>query len=390
MLSSIGIWISDLPCIEDESKVKKNPYVWAACTRFILSKDSFFKTYSPSSDKNTFLLCCFDSKSIDTSVEFYEFKIVQNNPSHKTKAHNSWVIIESEKNLSQDENNQFPDLVKCPSVFKKPTDKSDRCNVYTLGKYLSKYEFGNEDYKYESHRSSATKRKTSVTSKRKKSNSKCESDFNMMKSLDNQKEGKSLKLLHTIDKKRYNTNGVPSPDPKGTMLSSPDLRTVSVKNSMCTQNLPFETTQTIDNLCNVRPNSSLNKLSSPIFKTLDMDNAENQINVKEAPKRYKNASKHFERISVAKISRKSQNRNSFTQVKHDDKFKEPISKKYKKQVKPKTKRRPGSASDKPKQKKLVKKNELLMTTTRAIDVEKQLDMLYEANFSVTNNKIQDS
>ena len=34
------------------------------------------------------------------------------------------------------------DLMKRPSVFKKPVDKSDKCNVYTLSKYMSKYEFG--------------------------------------------------------------------------------------------------------------------------------------------------------------------------------------------------------------------------------------------------------
>ena len=115
---SIGVWISDLPNFDDESKIKSNPYVWAACTRFVLTKSTFFKTLSPSSDKNTFLLYLFDSSNIDNSVEYYEFKIVQNNPNHKTKAHNSWVIIESEKVLEEDENKQFENLLKCPSIFK--------------------------------------------------------------------------------------------------------------------------------------------------------------------------------------------------------------------------------------------------------------------------------
>ena len=61
--------------------------------------DLFKKTYSPSSDKSTFLLCTFNGEDIEGSIEFHEFKVVQNNSSQKAKAHNAWVVVESEKVL---------------------------------------------------------------------------------------------------------------------------------------------------------------------------------------------------------------------------------------------------------------------------------------------------
>lgn len=100
----IGIWMANIPQLDWESKLKSNPYVWAAWTKFILSRAIFQKSYSPSSDKNTFLLCSFDEKNFEGSIEFSEFKIVQNNPAQKQKAHNSWAVIESEKTLEWDEN----------------------------------------------------------------------------------------------------------------------------------------------------------------------------------------------------------------------------------------------------------------------------------------------
>ena len=114
----IGIWMANIPLIEKESKLKNNPYVWAAWTKFILSKLIFQKSFSPSSDKNTFLLCSFEENNFENSIEFSEFKVVQNNPTQKQKAHNSWAVIESEKTLECDENNKVPDLIKKPSIFK--------------------------------------------------------------------------------------------------------------------------------------------------------------------------------------------------------------------------------------------------------------------------------
>lgn len=143
-LNCIGIWMTNIPKFDDESVIKNNPYVWAACTKFVLSKHYFRKTFSPSSDKNTFLLCIFDEKNIEDSLEFHEFKVVTNQVKTKTKTHNSWVIIESEKALECDENFRVDDLVKKPTITKKPADSSDRCNVYTLAKFLGKYEFGVE------------------------------------------------------------------------------------------------------------------------------------------------------------------------------------------------------------------------------------------------------
>lgn len=100
----IGIWMANIPLIDQESKLKSNPYVWAAWTKFILSRSIFQRSFSPSSDKNTFLLCSFDDKNFEDTVEFSEFKVVQNNPAQKQKAHNSWAVIESEKTLEWDEN----------------------------------------------------------------------------------------------------------------------------------------------------------------------------------------------------------------------------------------------------------------------------------------------
>lgn len=140
----IGLWISDIPSSKEFAEFKKNPFVWAACARFVLVKDMFTKVFSPSSDKNTFLVVHFNSDDLESSLEFREFKVVQNVPSQsKPKAHNSWVIIDSQKTLDLDENFQVGDLLKKPTILRKPVDKSEKCNVYTLSKYLSKYEFGN-------------------------------------------------------------------------------------------------------------------------------------------------------------------------------------------------------------------------------------------------------
>lgn len=100
----IGIWMTNIPELTSESRFKRNPYVWAACARFVLAKENFKKTFSPSSDKNTFLICVFDDQNIDNSLEYFEFKVVQNNPSQKTKAHNAWAILESNKTMDIDEN----------------------------------------------------------------------------------------------------------------------------------------------------------------------------------------------------------------------------------------------------------------------------------------------
>jgi hypothetical protein len=59
-------------------------------------------------------------------MEFREFKVLQNNPSLNTKAHNTWMMIESERTLQCDENKQTTSLIKKPSVFKKPVDQSDK------------------------------------------------------------------------------------------------------------------------------------------------------------------------------------------------------------------------------------------------------------------------
>lgn len=98
---------------------------------------------------------------------------MQNNPSQKTKAHNTWVVVESEKSVECDENFKIAELIKRPSIFKKPTDTSDKCNVYTLGKYLSKYEFGSGGSGSDSRKQSKT-RKTSATRRR---NSKTKLDL---------------------------------------------------------------------------------------------------------------------------------------------------------------------------------------------------------------------
>lgn len=387
----IGIWISDLPKFEEDWSIRKNPYVWAACTRFILAKDAFFKTYSPSSDKNTFLLCCFDSKSVESSFEFYEFKVVQNNPTHKTKAHNSWVIIESQKKVTPDANNIFPDILKCPSVLKKPVDNSDMCNVYTLGKYLCKYEFGNDEYKHDTHRGSPGKRKGSIPSKSKGSKSKFEGEFNVIKSIDGKKEGGNLKLLHTIDKKRYNSNGVMSPDPKVWSLAGFEQINSSAKNLDLKQQV-YQGSGGVAAMKNRIANSNImnQNVGSPRFITLNMDDIVHDSNFKGNKKSSKNNLKQFERIPMTKISRRSQDRNSLNRNKLEDKLKEGNgNKKTRKSSKGKVKKRPGSATDKLKQRKLVEVNEMSTPSSKVIKVENQLDQLFEANFS-TSHKISDS
>ena len=97
---------------------KNNPFVWAAWSKFILWHRYFAKWYSPSTDKNTFLLCLFDEKNVKDTIEFYEFKVIQNNNEQTKMLHNSWVVIESEKTLNLDENNSVSDLIKKPSVHK--------------------------------------------------------------------------------------------------------------------------------------------------------------------------------------------------------------------------------------------------------------------------------
>lgn len=87
------------------------------------------------------------------------------------KAHNVWVITESDKALDIDANDEVPSLVKKPSIFKKPIDNSTKCNVYTLSKYLSKYEFGSEQITSETRKGSQQRKKIS-NSKRKGSNHK--------------------------------------------------------------------------------------------------------------------------------------------------------------------------------------------------------------------------
>lgn len=153
----VGIWMANVPNMGDESMFKRNPYVWAACARFILAKDHFKNAFSPSSDKNTFLLCHFNQDKMSENLQYHEFKIVQNNQNQsKTNGHNVWVITESEKILQCSGDYTVPKLVKKPTIFKKPIDSSDKCNVYTLTKYLSKYEFGLE---------SSQKSKASLTRK---------------------------------------------------------------------------------------------------------------------------------------------------------------------------------------------------------------------------------
>jgi hypothetical protein len=108
--------LANIPTSSEYGEFKKNPYVWAACTRFVLTRDCFDKTFSPSSDKNTFLICSFDTDSID-QIYFHEFKVLQNNPTQNTRGHNSWVLIDSQKCLEIDENLNVEDLVKKSSIF---------------------------------------------------------------------------------------------------------------------------------------------------------------------------------------------------------------------------------------------------------------------------------
>ena len=69
--------------------------------------------------------------------------------------------------------NKVTDLIKKPSIFKKPIDNSDRWNVYTLSKYLSKYEFGiDKNISDKENYDSCNRQSTHLQDKRKSSLSK--------------------------------------------------------------------------------------------------------------------------------------------------------------------------------------------------------------------------
>ena len=108
----IGVWIANVSNQNKESTFKSNPFIWSVLTKFVLlSQSKSKKLYSPSSDKNTFLICWFDEKNIRDTIEYYEFKITQ--ASDKTQnSQNSWMLVDSEQALELDENSNVPDLIK--------------------------------------------------------------------------------------------------------------------------------------------------------------------------------------------------------------------------------------------------------------------------------------
>ena len=86
----VGLWVTNLPLINGgENKNVKHPLVWSTCLRFVLCSQNYNSMNSPSSDKNTFLVVNFDSTT--GKPEFYEFKIVRNDPEKHYL--NNWIVI---------------------------------------------------------------------------------------------------------------------------------------------------------------------------------------------------------------------------------------------------------------------------------------------------------
>lgn len=230
-------------------------------------------------------------------------------------------------------------MLKCPSVFKRPIDDSDKWNVYTLSKYLSKYEFGNSEATDEDLKKKSSQKTTPNVAKRKNSKDKTSAE--------------QLGMLKTM---RSNT------DEKGSDLA------VLIGKGFATPRITFHDTDEDKNgTGSCKKNTALSKHRR--YNTKGND-----------PKVHK----------VTKTaSQRNPMRNSMNEQKFGEKTKDQgnyFMNKKTKMGKKVTKKRPWSASDKTKQKKLLKKNEVVEPSQRVFEVERQLDKLFEVNL-INNTKL---
>ena len=171
--SIIGVWFSNLP--ENENEIK-SPYVWAACSRLIICEDNFkARIKSPSTDRNTFLVCTYN-ESRSKQINAYEFKVIQNVSDKKetakqSRSYNSWVFYHSIVDVTKHQKAGEPYQIKM-NILKQPVEKPMNLKVYKFSKLIKEYDFGLPMTNLRKPKGSSSCRERSYSSKRKKSSKK--------------------------------------------------------------------------------------------------------------------------------------------------------------------------------------------------------------------------
>lgn len=130
----------------------------------------------------------------------------------------------------------------------------------------------------------------------------------------------------------------------------------------------------------INPNLGTQQYNTPSGKTVDLDKyaLSSDIGAKCNSKVLKSGKK----TSTKRVSKPSSVRSSIAESSNNEKSKKFQTNKEKMTNK-KTKRRPGSATEKSRDRKLLKKSIIVAQNPRIYEIENQLDMLFEAG--ITNN-----